>query len=134
MPTRVSRDVEVAKQEQRRNLHAQGLTDREIAAETGVPRHTITAWRSRSGLPLNPDSREGRSVAAAEWDTGKLPWVERARVVHFVHTLERLCAEVGETPNEEGLTNCMAVWPEEYGDHDLYRYIENSKEDLCLNT
>jgi len=127
MPTRVSRDIEVAKQEQRRNLHAQGLTDREIAAETGAPRHTIAAWRNRNGLPLHPDSREGRSIASAEWDTGKLPWIERARVVTFVHTLEYLCDKAGETPDESGLTSCLNVWPQEYGDEDIVRRCKDAQ-------
>jgi DNA-binding NarL/FixJ family response regulator len=45
--------------EQIRELHAQGLYDREIAAKMGISDRTVGTWRKSLGLESNYKSRNG---------------------------------------------------------------------------
>ena len=76
-----------AKRQRYRDLHAKGLTSREIAAELGVSKRSVTAMLAKLGLPRNDPPGQAPFASAA-------PQIDPAAVQAAVKELDRAPASV----------------------------------------
>ena len=88
-------------QRRRRELYDRGLSDREIAEETGAKISTVTSWRDNFGLTPNPGGKRGIPVS---WEEDGLRLYREGKTDREIaEAVGRSVATVGEWRRKHGL-------------------------------
>ena len=88
-------------QRRRRELYDRGLSDREIAEETGAKISTVTSWRDNFGLAPNPGGKRGIPVS---WEEDGLRLYREGKTDREIaEAVGRSVATVGEWRRKHGL-------------------------------
>lgn len=88
----------------RHMLYKKGLTDRQIAEETGVTIPAICVWRHNLNLPSNKPQRQSLI------DVSSKPMHERLLTRHFVGDLIKAAEYLGRTPTLKAIGKFASVW------------------------